>query len=56
MKKFPGMETITLSDNILALPTTKGLSPGGIMVPLEEMLCEHLSIKNYLYLKTEFVT
>lgn len=56
MKKFPGKETITLSDNTLALPATKRLSPGGIMVPLEEMLCGHLNIENYLYMKTEYMT
>lgn len=45
--------TITHSNNIGAVPTTKGLGTTGIMVPLEEMFCGHLSIKMYLFFRSE---
>lgn len=45
--------TITLSNNIGAVPTTEGLGTTGVMIPLEEMFRGHLSIKTYLFLRSE---
>lgn len=48
-----GNVTITLPNNIGAVPTTKGLGTTGIMIPLEEVFCGQLNIKMYLFLRSE---